>query len=338
MIHANNAKKTEKKILIFILTTFTSLKNLSLIIYNSFRNIINQKITVMFIPHSEKKVFNLRLNLFIVFLIPFITFIIILMISIFGINYFTKIWDYKQANLMVQTNEKKSREYQDMINKILESHSYFKNKMSLLLNQINSQELKSMLEENMNNSGGPMNKFDLSDKSEFDVEKFEVDNLLKDYQYSIMAFGEINKMAGTYNKLLKDMPFGAPLNCSYAITSAFGLRIHPIYKTLDMHTGLDLASSLGYGTPILATAPGIVEKVEWDPSGYGWYCKLSHELGFSTLYGHMCSQPIVRPGDKVRKGQCIGYMGQTGAATGVHVHYEIRLGDNLLDPIKFVSN
>ena len=105
-----------------------------------------------------------------------------------------------------------------------------------------------------------------------------------------------------------------------------------------MHTGLDMASSLGYGTPILATAPGIVEKVDWDPTGYGWYCKLSHDLGFSTLYGHMASQPIVRPGDKVRKGQCIGYMGQTGAATGVHVHYEIRLGDNLLDPIKFVSD
>ena len=224
MIHANNVKKTEKKILILILTIFTTIKNLSVNLYKTFKNIINQKITVMFIPHSEKKVFNLRLNLFIVFFIPFITFVVILIITLFGINYFTKIYDYNKATDLVQTNEIKTREYQDMINKILESHAYFKNKMDLLLTQINSTELKSLIEENLNNAGGPLNKFDLSDKSEFDVEKFEVNNLLKDYQYSIMAFGEINKMATTYNKLLKDMPFGAPMTCSYAITSGFGLN------------------------------------------------------------------------------------------------------------------
>jgi len=65
--------------------------------------------------------------------------------------------------------------------------------------------------------------------------------------------------------------------------------------------------------------------------------KIYHKLGFSTLYAHLRSQPIVSPGEKVKKGQIIGYMGSTGASTGTHVHYEVRLGNSLKDPWDFLN-
>ncbi len=333
MNHSNNIKKTEKKILILLISLITKIKKFFVFLFQSLAKVIKQKITIMFIPHSEKKVFNLRINLFMIFFIPFIISLVIILITYIGFTNIFKVKQYNNANKLVQLNQKRALEYEELINEIIENHSIFKSKLDILLTQLNREVLNSG---NLNNQGGPINRINMAELSEFDIEKFEVKKLLNDYQYSIQAFGEINKLASVYNKLLKDLPFGSPVKGPYAITSAFGLRIHPLFKVLDMHQGLDLASQPG--TQIVATAPGIVEKVEWNPMNYGWYCKISHgDMGFSTLYAHLRSQPVIRPGDNVVKGQLIGYMGGTGATTGIHLHYEVRLGDRLLDPMKLIS-
>lgn len=336
MNQINKVKKAEKSFLIFLFTFFSGIKRVFVSLKNVLSKIISQKITVMFIPHSEKKVFNFRINLFLVFLTPFIIAIIFLLISIFSINYVNNISKYDKATRLVQLNQKRSHDYERMINEIIENHSVFKTKLDLLLNQLDSTKIRAMKENDVYNQGvgGPVNKVDIGNMSQFEIDKLEADRIINDYQYSIQAFGELNTITNHYNKLLKDIPFGSPVKGPYAITSGFGLRIHPIYKILDMHQGLDMAGQPG--TQIISTAPGVVEKVEWSPDSYGWYCKISHKVGFSTLYAHMRSRPIVNPGDKIKKGQLIGYMGSTGAATGNHLHYEVRLGNSLLDPLRFV--
>ena len=334
MNRVNKIKRKEKEILVHFLNIISLIKNAFFSFIKFFANVGNQKITIMFIPHSEKKVFNFRVNLFLIFLVLFLSLSTIGIISLLSIDNYKKSISYKNANLMTQLNEKRSREYEEMINEIIENHRIFKTKLDILLAHIDSNTIRSMQENNMN-QGGPFNKVDTSLMSEFEIEKMEAKKLLYDYQYSIQAFSEINKMASNYKKLLQDLPFGCPVKGPYIITSNFGLRIHPIHKVLDMHQGLDLAYQAG--TPIVATAPGILEKIEWDPFGYGWYCRISHKLGYSTMYAHLRSHPVVELGQKVKKGQIIGYMGRTGATTGVHVHYEVRLGNNLMDPWKFVT-
>ena len=337
MNQENRIKKSEKKILIYLLNILSIFKKTLISFFRFFLNIGNQKVTVMFIPHSEKKVFNFRVNIFILFTISFLCFATIGFILHLTMSNYNKSKLYKDATTSVKINEKRSREYEEMINEIIANHKIFKTKLDILLSRLDSTSIKTMQENNLYNinQGGPINKIDTAEISEFDIEKLEVNKLINEYQYSIQAFGEINKMVGNYSKLLKDLPFGSPVKGPYHITSSFGFRIHPLHKVLDMHQGIDLAAQLG--TFIVATAPGIVEKVEWNVFGYGWYCKISHKLGYSTLYAHLRSQPIVKPGDRVRKGQIIGYMGRTGATTGIHLHYEVRLGDNLMDPWKFVS-
>lgn len=337
MEKSNKLKKAEKKIFENVLNFIALIKRKVNNFVKFFIDTGNQKVTVMLIPHSEKKVFNFRLNLFYLVLILTFSISTIGIIFYLTLDNYKKSFLYKNANLMTKLNEQRSREYEEMINEIVDNHNVFRTKLNILLTQLDSNTIKAMQESDIYNlnQGGPINMIDTAEMSEFDIEKVEVNKLLNDYQYSIQAFGEVNKIVQNHNKLLKDLPFGSPVKGFFALTSSFGLRIHPIHNVLDMHQGVDLAAQAG--TPIVATAPGTIEKVEWNPFGYGWYCKISHNLGFSSLYAHLRSQPIVRPGDKVRKGQIIGYMGNTGATTGVHVHYEVRLGENLMDPWKFVS-
>lgn len=330
MDHSNNLKKTEKKVLIFLLSLLSYIKKAFIFLIDVLAKIIRQKITIMFIPHSEKKVFNFRINLFILFVVPFFATLIFIFITFFSLNYFSQEKKYNDANKQIQSNLKRAREYEELINEIIENHEYFEDKLNRLLVQLNLN-----LDIVNQGQGGPLNAVDITGRK-FEEDKSQINKIFLDYQYSIQAFDELNKLASVYNKLLKDMPFGSPAKGPYAITSSFGLRIHPIYKILETHLGLDMAGAPG--TQIVATAPGIVEKVEWNPLNYGWYCKISHgDMGFSTLYAHLRSQPVVQPGDTIVKGQLIGYMGATGATTGNHLHYEVRLGDRLLDPMKFVS-
>ena len=91
-----------------------------------------------------------------------------------------------------------------------------------------------------------------------------------------------------------------------------------------------------FGTPIVATAPGTVEKVQSSSYGYGNYVVIRHKLGFSTLYAHMRSY-VVTPGEQVKKNQIIGYMGSTGYSTGVHLHYEVRIANKPVDPWSYLN-
>ena len=120
-----------------------------------------------------------------------------------------------------------------------------------------------------------------------------------------------------------------PLQGGGTLASRFGWRIHPIFHTRKLHTGVDLASPRG--TPIYAAGDGIVEKAGWS-SGYGNYTLLRHVNGYETGYGHQ-SKIIVKPGDKVRQGQLIGYVGSTGNSTGNHLHFEIKINGNFVDPL-----
>ncbi|MBN2545638.1 MAG: M23 family metallopeptidase [Spirochaetes bacterium] len=333
MKQTNNFKKAEKKFLLFSLNALIFIKKSFLSFINFVLNIGKQNITIMFIPHSEKKVFNLRINIFMLFTVTFLTVIAIVITGIFGFGFYTEKNLYNSAKKNIEINEKRSKLYEEMINEIIDNHAYLKSELNKLLAQINSSAFNE-LRNNYLPSGGPLTLTDSEFQENYNPEKEAVKNLIKDYSYSIQAFSELNKMAKNYNKLLKDIPFGPPLQGPYIYTSGFGWRIHPIHRVLDMHHGIDLAWSPG--TPIIATAPGTVEKAEYNIDGYGWYCKISHKLGFATLYAHLMYQPIVKPGDKVQKGQIIGYMGRTGATTGVHIHYEVYLGGNLKDPWQFV--
>jgi len=115
------------------------------------------------------------------------------------------------------------------------------------------------------------------------------------------------------------------------ISSKFGYRT--LYGRLEFHNGIDIP--LWYGSKVLATRDGVVTSAGWQP-GYGWVIDMEHELGFTTTYGHN-SKLLVRKGDEVRAGDVIALSGSSGRSTGPHVHYEMRLNDVPVDPLKYLD-
>ena len=115
-----------------------------------------------------------------------------------------------------------------------------------------------------------------------------------------------------------------------SLTSSFGMRVHPVLGGRRAHKGVDLGAPTG--TPILATADGVVGKAEWF-SSYGLYVQLEHGASLETRYGHM-SRLNVFAGQRVRKGDVIGYVGSTGRSTGPHLHYEVFRAGRVLNPVQ----
>lgn len=121
---------------------------------------------------------------------------------------------------------------------------------------------------------------------------------------------------------------------SFTFTSAFGVRSDPFRGDPTMHAGIDLASPTG--TPIYATADGVVGRAEWY-GGYGNMVDIEHGKGIATRYGHM-SRIVAHPGERVKRGDLIGYVGSTGRSTGSHLHYEVRIDGRAVNPIPFLQS
>ena len=117
------------------------------------------------------------------------------------------------------------------------------------------------------------------------------------------------------------------------LSSDFGMRTHPVLGGRRGHKGVDLAGPVG--TPIVATADGVVSKAEWF-SSYGLYVSLEHGAEIQTRYGHM-SRLNVYAGQRVRKGDVIGYIGSTGRSTGPHLHYEVRIAGLAVNPVPYMQ-
>ncbi len=136
-----------------------------------------------------------------------------------------------------------------------------------------------------------------------------------------------------YRIAAQKAPFATPVKSSFRFTSSFGFRRDPKTGGRRMHNGVDFAASLG--TPLYATADGVVTHAGW-LAGYGRLVKIQHEFGIETRYAHM-SQLRVKVGQRVSRGDRIGDMGASGRVTGVHLHYEVRVGGKAVNPMIYIK-
>lgn len=166
----------------------------------------------------------------------------------------------------------------------------------------------------------------------------EADELQKLSSYlndSIQPVQEIGKLMNTQTALFSDIPSLWPIKGGIGhISMGFGQNRHPFTGQWYIHRGIDLATGRK-GDPIMATADGQVINVDTDV-GFGNYVLIKHKHGFFTRYAHLDSFRVTR-GQNVQKGQVIGYIGNTGISTGPHLHYEVHIGSDVVDPIKYLN-
>lgn len=134
--------------------------------------------------------------------------------------------------------------------------------------------------------------------------------------------------------VMKFVPNGYPMEHYNRISADYGYRVHPLFFTRHLHTGVDFATPIG--TPVYATADGVVNAASFSTGGYGYLVKIDHSLGFMTYYAHL-SKIAVQKGMFVKRGQLIAYSGNTGNSTGPHLHYEVRFLGNVIDPKNFME-
>src|SRR5690606_8661624 len=149
-----------------------------------------------------------------------------------------------------------------------------------------------------------------------------------------LSLRELQQLAKDKERMLSCIPAIQPVNNKdlKKLISGFGWRVDPIYKTSRMHTGVDFSANIG--TDVYATGDGVVEVVESDTWGYGKSIVINHGFGYKTRYAHL-SAFKVKVGKKVKRGELIGLVGNTGKSTGPHLHYEVELNGKKINPINF---
>jgi murein DD-endopeptidase MepM/ murein hydrolase activator NlpD len=151
------------------------------------------------------------------------------------------------------------------------------------------------------------------------------------------SYDNISKLIKNQDVKLACIPAIQPVSNKQLnrIASGFGMRIDPVYGTPRMHKGLDFTAP--QGTPIYATGNGVVKESGLSDGGFGNHVVINHGYGYETLYGHMV-RVKARVGQRIKRGEVIGWVGSTGKSTGPHCHYEVHINNHEVDPVYFFYN
>ncbi len=148
------------------------------------------------------------------------------------------------------------------------------------------------------------------------------------------SYDQVYQMVKNKETMLASIPAIQPISNKNLkrMASGYGYRIHPIYKTRRMHWGMDFTAPTG--TEIHSTGDGKIKIAKHSKKGYGYHVIVDHGYGYETIYAHM-SKIAVKTGQKVNRGDLLGYVGNTGLSTAPHLHYEVHKNGNKVNPINF---
>ena len=165
----------------------------------------------------------------------------------------------------------------------------------------------------------------------------KIDQLTKQLYIQSKSFDEVFEMAKKKEDMLAALPAIQPVQNEdlTRMASGYGNRMHPILKYVKFHAGMDFTADRG--TPIYATGNGKIIRADRKSSGYGKHVRIDHGYGYVSLYAHM-SKINVRVGQKVVRGDVIGYVGNTGLSAGPHCHYEVHKNGRPVNPVNFYYN
>lgn len=188
--------------------------------------------------------------------------------------------------------------------------------------------------------GGTNNYQDLEGKENSEIVisvKKQLDKIMKKIYVQSVSYDEVIKLAKNKEAMLASIPAIQPIsNIDLTRTaSGWGWRIHPIYKIRKFHEGMDFTAPTG--TDIYATGDGVIAEVESSHRGYGNKIIIDHGYGYKTLYAHMYAFNV-KVGQKVKRGDVIGRVGNTGLSTAPHLHYEVSLNGEKVNPVNYYFN
>jgi hypothetical protein len=286
--------------------------------------------TVVLVPHSEKKVYNFHIRFFALFAV-FLLF--------FGMAGVFFLYSSSLGSLRGGFSEKDSRlkEMQTDLEKLREEVNQL-SRTAHGFDAVLSRTLSTLGVDSVALSVPAWERPSLFALSGGGDASREVEDLrqLSGYLTSAMEpVKEIGAILDSQSAILSEIPSIWPIRGGVGhITQRFGVGPDPFTGMAHMHTGYDI-STYRQGDPVVATADGQIALIAWEPSGFGNYIVIRHQHGFYTRYAHMLSFRV-EAGQQVKQGEVIGYVGNTGRSTGPHLHYEVHIGSDVVDPFKYL--
>lgn len=291
-----------------------------------------QKLTVMFVPHTEKGIFNVQLSFF------GLAAIALALVAGLGLLVFSSL-RYSDASLALAGKADTLADAQEDLDAIRDETSgliraarSFESALATTLSRIG---VKSADKPDSARDGDLAAFFDVQELGSGSVREVGAIRQVAGYlEKAVKPLEELGSLMESQETLLSEIPNIWPIQGGLGHISMFyGQNEHPLFGYWYLHQGLDI-STFRSGDPILATADGTVVTVASD-TGYGNYVIIMHKHGFFTRYAHM-QVSLVTKGQTVRQGQVIGRIGNTGISTGPHLHYEVHLGTETIDPLRFL--
>lgn len=294
-----------------------------------------RKLTIMVVPHSQKQVVNFQTTVF-----SMVFFLVILGGIIASFFWFSQQSLTTGQDLAKLRNEARTArasldqlkdETGNLVKAARNFQAAFSGTLSLIGIDTDNAAVKSSLQ-----TGDLSSLFNVRETVQGSVrEVAELQRLTGYLEDAVQPIEEIGKLLDSQSALFSDIPSLWPIRGGIGhISMPFGQNKHPFTGQWYIHKGIDL-STYRAGDPILATADGQIVTAEYDP-GFGYYIIIKHKHGFYTRYAHMSSFRVQR-GQYVQQGQIIGYIGNTGVSTGPHLHYEVHIGSDVVDPMKYLN-
>ncbi len=290
-----------------------------------------QRFTVMIIPHTEKRIFNFQFSFFSLIFFTCVIGIVLAGFTVLVINFRPMNDRLTRVSLSLLDSDTAIQGLRDQVSALRKAERGFRVSLQNVRSSISNPDPFTAT-----GTGAVASQFLAPETTSQGSlkELADLKNTTSLMDGSTETLDEIGKMLKTYKELLADTPTLWPLKGVHGIiTTRFGWTIHPFTHMGYLHLGVDIA--WGMGTPVEAAANGTVLQTGYNDD-LGNFVSIQHKYGFTTRYLHMM-RVVARKGSHVNRGDIIGYLGTTGLSTGPHLHYEVHLGGNYVDPMNFLS-
>jgi murein DD-endopeptidase MepM/ murein hydrolase activator NlpD len=292
---------------------------------------LTRQYTIVLVPHSEKKVYNFHISL-----LSLCTVILILGGVAGAFFWYGTSYSGTRGALTAKDNRLKNTQasldqLRDEISRLLRQTKSFQATLSGTLSSLGVDVPTSAAV-----SGDLSSFFDIRETAEGTLQEVDdIRNLTEYLASAVEPVKEIGTLLASQSALLTEIPNIWPIKGGIGhISMYFGQNENPFTGQYYIHKGIDL-STYRQGDPIAATADGQVVTMEYSPD-FGNFIIIKHKHGFYTRYAHLLSFRVTK-GQRVQQGEVIGYIGNTGLSTGPHLHYEVHIGSDVVDPYKYLN-
>ncbi len=333
MVSVHRYKRLENKLVQKVKSAAVTVAHFIINIFKAIGRFLTRRYTVVFVPHSEKKVYNLHITVLSVCCFLMVAFGIIGAFFWYGASYSNTMYAMANKDNMLGDMQASLDQLRDETAMLLREARNFEGALSGVLSALGAGADSSISP----NASGDLSSF-LGIKEIQDGNLSEVNDLRRLSKYlseAVEPIREIGTLLDSQSALLTEIPSVWPVRGGIGnITLFFGQNINPIHGQYYIHKGIDISTHRS-GDPVVAAADGQIVTVDYT-NDFGNYIIIRHKHGYYTRYAHLQSFKV-KVGQSIQQNEVIGYIGNTGISTGPHLHYEVHIGSDVVDPYRYIT-